>query len=569
MAKTKILLVAILAALSCVLSTNTAISAPDTTKYAWPPDYNSTELSRSSLLGYSFTLYDDFLQNNSGEGVSFIRTNYGMQRWCKDFNDQLCKNDLAMGGGWWTNQVLPPCVDSRELISCIEAVNLISSTGKIENYKFDKLIPGNTWPADPVSGLEAGSSASRWISAQNPNPNKGLKVTVSGSLGLMMAADKSVRGATLSTFQASIEPFELINGNFTAPRIYESPDGFRSFGNSFSPNYCNWVDTNECGVQTDFPSDVKIQLVLHIPTQISGWLLGRLSEPEFKNEPLGVSKLNRQPLDRVTLTGFPVEIPLFSTKVDNSAASPELIKDLQENTFCNSNPTQCKGYFGGGSASSYFDFTYKKFLMFENYFNNTATIIYPRWSIRSLRTIDKSYEACRNNSAQINGIVTTNASIYQGSPPNFENNEFSYKVAGLHYLPNKEEFKGSYNLVLRSEFARCLYGFSNAPITASVQVTNVDGTNKVVTNTFTEKDGWLNLSIKGFTFSQPTIKTKFIQEKQLAPSPSPSPTPEVVATPTPIAPTNIKNSTISCVKGKTTKKVTAVNPKCPAGYKKK
>jgi hypothetical protein len=31
----------------------------------------------------------------------------------------------------------------------------------------------------------------------------------------------------------------------------------------------------------------------------------------------------------------------------------------------------------------------------------------------------------------------------------------------------------------------------------------------------------------------------------------------------------VKATTITCIKGKTTKKVTAVNPKCPAGYKKK
>ncbi len=34
------------------------------------------------------------------------------------------------------------------------------------------------------------------------------------------------------------------------------------------------------------------------------------------------------------------------------------------------------------------------------------------------------------------------------------------------------------------------------------------------------------------------------------------------------APT-LKKTTISCVKGKTIKKVTAVSPKCPSGYKKK
>jgi len=68
-----------------------------------------------------------------------------------------------------------------------------------------------------------------------------------------------------------------------------------------------------------------------------------------------------------------------------------------------------------------------------------------------------------------------------------------------------------------------------------------------------------------------------------SPTPTPTPTPTPVVTPTPSAtatatssatPTVIaispaKKTTITCVKGKTTKKVTAVNPKCPKGYKKK
>lgn len=71
------------------------------------------------------------------------------------------------------------------------------------------------------------------------------------------------------------------------------------------------------------------------------------------------------------------------------------------------------------------------------------------------------------------------------------------------------------------------------------------------------------------------------------PTPTPTPTPVATATPTPtptetpvptptpsatvvatVKPT-AKKTTITCVKGKTTKKVTGVNPKCPAGYKKK
>ena len=68
------------------------------------------------------------------------------------------------------------------------------------------------------------------------------------------------------------------------------------------------------------------------------------------------------------------------------------------------------------------------------------------------------------------------------------------------------------------------------------------------------------------------------------PTPTPTPTPTVSATPTPTvtetpsaspvaviakATPAAKKTTITCVKGKTTKKVTGVKPKCPAGYKKK
>ena len=44
---------------------------------------------------------------------------------------------------------------------------------------------------------------------------------------------------------------------------------------------------------------------------------------------------------------------------------------------------------------------------------------------------------------------------------------------------------------------------------------------------------------------------------------TPTPTPSTTATPTP------KKITITCVKGKTVKKITAVNPKCPSGYKRR
>jgi hypothetical protein len=111
--------------------------------------------------------------------------------------------------------------------------------------------------------------------------------------------------------------------------------------------------------------------------------------------------------------------------------------------------------------------------------------------------------------------------------------------------------------LLESKFARCLYKFTTAPIRASVSITNADGNSNIESSVFNEKDGWIKLSINGFTFSSPKITVKLEQDKVMETA-KPTPTSKPIVT-----------KTIACVKGKVTKKVTAVNPKCPAGYKKK
>lgn len=77
---------------------------------------------------------------------------------------------------------------------------------------------------------------------------------------------------------------------------------------------------------------------------------------------------------------------------------------------------------------------------------------------------------------------------------------------------------------------------------------------------------------RNYQLKRATLEWKKEDSKATA-SPAPTPavsassSPVTAATPAPVVPT--KKVTISCVKGKTVKKVTAVSPKCPAGYKKK
>ena len=126
-------------------------------------------------------------------------------------------------------------------------------------------------------------------------------------------------------------------------------------------------------------------------------------------------------------------------------------------------------------------------------------------------------------------------------------------------------FKGTYDLVMRSEVARCIYGFSKAPINATLSITSSDGTPQLATTVIGEKNGWLYLQARNFEFSAPIIQAKLTQEAEVVVTPTPTPTP----TPSASTKAPVKAVTITCIKGKMVKKVTAAKPKCPAGYKKK
>ena len=87
------------------------------------------------------------------------------------------------------------------------------------------------------------------------------------------------------------------------------------------------------------------------------------------------------------------------------------------------------------------------------------------------------------------GVVSTNAMGYDSNAPAFKDGFLNYRVTGLHFqsdglTPNL----GTYDLVLRSDAARCLYGFSDAPISATVEIAGADGTQNVATTVVSEKE---------------------------------------------------------------------------------
>jgi hypothetical protein len=185
------------------------------------------------------------------------------------------------------------------------------------------------------------------------------------------------------------------------------------------------------------------------------------------------------------------------------------------------------------------------------YVGDKATALPSFWSARTLTPDEmNNSNRCFSDNSKITGIVTTNSTQYSAGPPtlNKASGTLDYKVASPHFGTTGDVFKGSYDLVMRSDVARCVYGFSKAPINATISVTSADGTPQIATTIVGEKDGWLYLQAKNFEFSAPTVTAKLTQDA-----------PAVVSKQV------VKK--ITCVKGKVSKVVATAT--CPSGYRKK
>jgi hypothetical protein len=170
--------------------------------------------------------------------------------------------------------------------------------------------------------------------------------------------------------------------------------------------------------------------------------------------------------------------------------------------------------------------------------------------------------SCLNDPARVLGIVTTNAMGYNPGSPEFKDGYLNYKVAGMHYAPDGKTLNlGSYDLLIQPDAARCLYGFSKAPVSATISVIG-ENTGAVATTLVSESAEWIKLSAYGFNFSAPVIRVKISQDK---------PKEVIVEAKNEAAKANVvrKSVSILCSKGKTMKKISGTNPKCPPGFKKK
>lgn len=269
---------------------------------------------------------------------------------------------------------------------------------------------------------------------------------------------------------------------------------------------CIWADAQGCGRLEDFAPGVRVKLSLRMSDELIGWFRGRMENPLIELEKYSTES------NRLVVSAEPVKVPrlLFNgTEANTTERIRELLSKRGGKGF---NPDQ--PLFAGRQSKDFFanegDQLFEVIQAMRNSANDTAVGESTLWNFNTIENFGNTQ--CFKDAGGVVGFVTTNASAYRGDPPKFENGQLGYRVAGLHYSPDgKTVNRGTYDLVMRSDVARCLYGFSNAPVSAQVQVINEAGEEVVATTVVSERDGWIKLAAYGFTFSEKEIKVKITQ----------------------------------------------------------
>jgi len=478
---------------------------------------------------------------------------------------------------------MPPCKTSTE-VDCIESIYALApgSQTRIQGTYKESMPDAVALPykADVANGLPQGSVSGVW---EIPNVIHGGGATTyaalvsqvgslkrSGTSWIAQPAGSDPLGQGDGDFRAAIYPVNVVRDAGYQSRVLvltSQPGGIKRWSTSTpgQPNHsiCALVTKGACAQRQSFPDGIQFGMVLRFSKAINGWIHGRIDSPEIDYELTSYGT-------RVDIKGSSTRVPILAGYASIKDFSAE---DLKRFPFL---AIEEQGFAIQGSSG---DFTIDQLNIWAKVLEDKAAANPTQWAFYNLMKRDLAPSGnCITDSKTLAGLVATNSTTYTASPPIFNQSTgtLDYKVASPHFLADGKVFQGKYDLYIDSKVARCIYKFSSAPISASVSITSADGGQQSVATTIvSEKSGWLHLSAAGFTFSSPTLKVKLTQEANTVAAPTPVPT-AVPATaagdvliPSKVLAPVVKKTTITCVKGTIVRKVSAVSPKCPAGYKRK
>lgn len=494
---------------------------------------------------------------NANTGASYMWANTpNGNTICKSLSDCINQQDIQ------ADLLLPFCNDGYTT-NCIESVSAIDTAGKTVAASAHQYIPANQSQAfigSVENRLPYGSTTSI-VTFPGLSGDAG-KVPYAVSVGFLAhfstdgASSPIVNFSNLFTPRiiATIAPIRIQSGKYSSRTVESTNVGERKqvdYEKITSHGECVVVDTNLCGIPISFPEGVAFSLALKLNTPNLSWWHGRLQKASMH-----FSSLEKESTE-IVFSGYPSKVPYVQVETQFQNISEDVAKYWFAADNNNYGTSLYPPIFQV-IASNFGSTMMKAFNDMSPYMSGHAQSMPGYWTVRTIATNANStslpssrVSTCTDKVATTStvpvGYINTNATAYITGAPTYNTDlqSLDYTVAAPHYEQDSKVFNGFYSLDIAESAAKCIFGVDLANAKSTISVTSIEGANKFVSVSSGSKNGFYNFTASGFTFSSPTIHVKL----------SKSTTPKL--------------KSITCIKGKITKKVNGVNPTCPKGFKAK
>jgi hypothetical protein len=289
---------------------------------------------------------------------------------------------------------------------------------------------------------------------------------------------------------------------------------------------------------------------------LSGWFYGRVFEPEVSYTAID------NDVSAVEIVGAPITTPV--AEGDLSSTEYAAIQSTSGSALPTFPPAATVATFGATYGFVNGSGAMKVWKLLSPVIKDRAASSLGVFSLRNSKNsallTDYYPQGCQA-SQSLDGVVSTNATMYNPAPPSYDSldGSLNFEVGSPHMDATGKVIQGVYSMVVNSKIAKCIWGSDLTNSRATVSIINDAGQSQVTTSVLKELNNFYYFHISGFTYSSKKISIR------LVPAPAVTPTPNVSATTIPKAMPAVKK--ITCVKGKVKKVVSGVKPVCPKGYK--
>ena len=500
----------------------------------------------------------------------------GEQLLCTESTDSKCAPTLTSK---WTrfgaDSSVGNCAVAPESI-CVSSFSAIAEDGTLTagtpTERIHKSDGGVLSTYDGKTNLGFAGGSSPWI-WKIGSGDSAVEYLIIGVLGQAMMVRNGAWDVADKNLRFAIFPIKRVLG-----------ERFKEFA---LEDGCVATDNGVCYVRQPFAKNLRFKVALRLPISMSGWLNGRLRQPnayvDAYNSNYSDLIVEAAPTEEIVAGGWvPIDAKADALmKRRNFYASAAVNNNNYDVPSINPDDAEAVDTFNSFSETLG-DKALSNYLSWR--LNTSSHVNAPPMPAPTSTpgAMPPPTAAKCSVGTGIQGIVATNAAVYDPGAPTFDaaTSTLNYRVAAPHLASDGTDNLGTYGFSMRADLIKCYYGLATLPTSASVSITYGTGSEpKISTVDLKVTRDWVYLNASNFTYSSPTLKVKLVAPPAPTPVATPAPvTPAPVVAPavTPVvtpavtpAPVVAKPAlkSITCVKGKTKKVVKALSPKCPTGYK--